>query len=333
MCKACFIIPYFGKFPVSFNIFLKTCGTNSDFDWLIITDDRTPYPYPGNVHVKHMEFSDFVNRVQSCFDFPISLYRAYKICDFRAAFGEIFAEELHDYLFWGHCDTDQYFGSISSFITDDILSSYDKILCLGHFTLFRNVPHINQMYRIKDNTYDQDYQDVFSFQGHWIFDEWPTVPRTSINRIFKQEKVKTYCNASCFCDLIPFKSCFRRTLFDYHTETWTPDSVKNEVYVWQNGELMRYWLENGILRYEPILYVHIRQRKMNVSEYCTSKNCFLIKPNKFISFDQIDDNVIKKQLTQTNQRRLFHPDEIGRKLHSVSSFLRLVYRRILRILN
>ena len=132
MKKACFIIPYFGKLPETFPVYLRTCAENPDYDWLIVTDDRAAYDYPENVHVSYTSFDAFVERVQSHFDFPIALKRPYKICDFRAAFGEIFAEELQGYRFWGHCDLDQYFGKISHFITDEVLDSYEKILCLGH---------------------------------------------------------------------------------------------------------------------------------------------------------------------------------------------------------
>ena len=229
--KACFVIPYFGSFPSYFEIFLRTCATNEDFDWLIITDDHSTHPYPQNVHIQYSTFADFHAKVQMCFDFPIALPFAYKICDFRAAFGEIFAKELTGYRFWGHCDLDQYFGKISEFVTDEVLEKYDKILCLGHFTLFRNTPYINTLYRITDRTYGQGYREAFADGRHWIFDEWPTELRTSSNRIFKQEGVRTWLCPECFCDLQPFKSRFRRTLFDYHRETWTDDPVKNEVYI------------------------------------------------------------------------------------------------------
>lgn len=42
---------------------------------------------------------DFRNKIQSKFDFKISLERAYKICDFRPAYSYIFQEELEKYQF------------------------------------------------------------------------------------------------------------------------------------------------------------------------------------------------------------------------------------------
>ena len=160
MKKALFIIPYFGKFSNTFPYFLKTCALNPDFNWLIVTDDQFPYPFPENVAVQYTQFDKFVQKVQSFFDFPIAIPKPYKICDYRAAFGVIFADELADYQFWGHCDTDQFFGKINHFITDDILTQYDKILCLGHFSLFRNCPRINNLYLQTDQKTGQNFQDI-----------------------------------------------------------------------------------------------------------------------------------------------------------------------------
>lgn len=330
MNRACFVIPYFGKLPNNFGVFLKTCGGNPEFDWLIITDDNGAYPYPENVHVKIMQFEDFVARVQSSFDFEISLKRPYKICDFRAAFGTIFAEELKEYSFWGHCDTDEYFGNIGTFISDEVLKQYDKILCLGHFTLFRNIPAINSMYLEEDEKYHQSYKDAFTSGAHWIFDEWPE-GRTSINRIFKQQNVKTFYKSECFCDLIPFKSCFRRTLFNQNQENWTLDSVKNEVYLWEKGQLYRCWKVHGSLQKEKILYVHIRQRAICLDDFDASQDSFLVVPNRIISKSSFSDNEILKYLGKASLRNIYRPDEVSRMVHNIKVFIVLVAKRIKRL--
>ena len=51
MKSICYVVPYFGKFPVSFPLWLVSCGANPTVDWLIFTDDTTPYDYPQNVKV------------------------------------------------------------------------------------------------------------------------------------------------------------------------------------------------------------------------------------------------------------------------------------------
>lgn len=332
MKNACFIIPYFGRFPQNFDVFLRTCASNLDFDWMIITDDHSYHSYPANVHIKYSTFYEFQLRVQSNFDFKIELPYPYKICDFRAAFGEIFAEELKDYRFWGHCDLDQYFGTIRNFVTDDVLASYDKILCLGHFTLFRNTSYINTLYRTKDIHYGQSYKDAFSDNQHWIFDEWPTAKHTSSNRIFKQEGIRTWLCPNAFCDLQPFQSRFHRTLFDFDTETWTDDTVKSEVFTWDNGKLLRCFVKKGQLHQQEILYVHIRQRKMSMAAYDPEKGSILIVPNSFFSAAHFSTDDILCALQKVNCRAIFRPDECNRKWVVLCSMAKAGFQKIQRLL-
>lgn len=326
--KACFIIPYFGKLPSTFPVYLRTCAQNPDFDWLIITNDRTEYDYPANVHCSYTTFDDFVDRVQFCFDFPIALKRPYKICDFRAAFGVIFAEELRNYRFWGHCDLDQYFGKIDHFITDEVLESYDKILCLGHFTLFRNVAKINEMYKIPDKKCDQSYKDAFSQEKHWIFDEWPA-GNTCINRIMKQENVKTFYYHDAFCDLVPFVSRFQRYIFDHETEDWVVENIDHSVFLWQNGELFACHKDkNGEILRREILYVHIRQRKMDCTDCDLMQEIMCIYPNRICSLAKADNQVVSKILRRSVRRSLLYPDEMARKMVMLRGYVNAALRRV-----
>ena len=60
MKTICYIIPYFGKLPKNFALYLLGCAQNPTIDWKILTDDRTPYEFPTNVHV-NMEKSSQKN--------------------------------------------------------------------------------------------------------------------------------------------------------------------------------------------------------------------------------------------------------------------------------
>jgi len=78
--------------------------------------------------------------------------RGYKICDYKPAFGVLFDDYLTDFDFWGHCDIDIIWGDIRSYATDAILSEHDifstrKGRMSGHFSLFRNDPVINGLFR------------------------------------------------------------------------------------------------------------------------------------------------------------------------------------------
>ena len=67
----CFIVPFFGKLPLTMPYFLKTCEFNLNYNWIIFTDDRTPYSYPMNVQVKYCSFDDIVALCNDKFDYEI----------------------------------------------------------------------------------------------------------------------------------------------------------------------------------------------------------------------------------------------------------------------
>ena len=95
---------------------------------------------PGNLKVISTTFDALRHRIQSHFDFKICLPQAYKLCDFKPCYGEVFADFIKEYDFWGYTDMDMVYGDIRHFITEKLLVSYDRILSLGHFSLFRNHP-------------------------------------------------------------------------------------------------------------------------------------------------------------------------------------------------
>ena len=43
MKSICYIVPYFGKLPSNFQIWLQTCSKNETIDLMIFTDDKTEY--------------------------------------------------------------------------------------------------------------------------------------------------------------------------------------------------------------------------------------------------------------------------------------------------
>jgi hypothetical protein len=85
--RVAYIVPYFGKFPKYFPIWLKSCEMNPTIDWLIFTDDKTSYQYPNSVKVQYISFDKLKSRIQKLFDFEIGLETPYRLCDFRVAFG------------------------------------------------------------------------------------------------------------------------------------------------------------------------------------------------------------------------------------------------------
>lgn len=84
-----------------------------------------------------------------------------KIHDYRPCFGELYADELDGYDWWGHTDYDVVYGRVPAFYPDDALAgcdvqtdnSYDY-LC-GPWTLYRNTPEVASLFRNHEGWRDQ----------------------------------------------------------------------------------------------------------------------------------------------------------------------------------
>lgn len=287
MKKCCFIVAYFGKLPNYFQLFLKTCSYNKNFNWLLFTDDNTDFDYPENVEKIQISFEELHDIVQSKFDFHIKLNKAYKLCDFKPAYGYIFEEYISDYMFWGHCDIDMLIGNLDNFITDDILLKYDKIFALGHMVLYKNSFENNRIFM---NNIDNQcwYKESFTNSEVTIFDE-PYKNSTNINEIFKA----TGCSVldedwSINFKVIPTK--FVKTTYVAEKRDFIDDSLE-ALYVWDNGKILRYTLVNGILECEEYMYAHLQERNMKFIPKILKCDRFKIVPNSFLDLEVDHINV------------------------------------------
>ena len=130
-------MPYFGRFPSYFPLYLKSCAANHTITWLLITDQTLKeIIIPDNFIVKNSTFYDIQNKAEGLFgkapDTP------YALCKYRVVYHELFKENISGFDFWGFCDCDLIFGNLRYFITDEVLDKYDKISWRGHLTLFKN---------------------------------------------------------------------------------------------------------------------------------------------------------------------------------------------------
>ena len=163
------IIPYFGKFPNYFQLFLNSCVCNRTIVWTIITDNTESYMYPSNVKKVHMSFEDVQQLIRSKFDFELAINSVHKLCEFKPAYGFIFDDFVKGYDFWGYGDLDLIYGDIRSFLSEKILS-YDKIFTLGHFSLIKNTYEINRLF-MKPLEETKLYRIAFSSDDNYNFDE------------------------------------------------------------------------------------------------------------------------------------------------------------------
>lgn len=293
MYKLALIIPYFGKFNNYFEFWRTSAEHNPSVDFLIFTD-------------QHIKSSQNIKVVQSTITSINELIRTklekylhsvkeltlvnrggvipYKLCDFKPLYGLIFEDYLKDYDYWGHCDVDLIFGDIRQFLTDDVLSQHKRILSRGHFSLYRNEPDCN-LFFLRSKNYDErmpDYRKVYSNLRPYAFDEW-----SGLSRIWKEQCPEQLYNEIIFDDINclhkDFLSCQKREM----------DSGRSHfLFAYDHGTLLRYYLEGSHLCSEPTMYVHFQKRSMNLAT--ADKEQYLIVPNKFISFTQPNEKMLKK---------------------------------------
>jgi hypothetical protein len=269
--KICFIVPYFGKFPNYFQLWLYSCAANPNIDWFLVTDNNENYSYPNNVKFISMRFDDLIRKIDTLYDFDIQIKSAYKLTDFKPAYGEIFYELTRTYNYWGHCDVDLIFGNIEKLLKEKLLLGYDKILTRGHFSLYRNTTYINNLYKKNDT-----YVKIFSDPSYFSFDEWSL---GGINSIFSESGAKIY-------DEILFSDVYDGAFLFYPRQHMVEKGTKeNSIFIWNKFGLNRYYQTNHDIQKEEVLYVHLQKRKMSLELTPQLSECFVVVPNYFATIE------------------------------------------------
>ena len=280
-----YIIPYFGKLPKSIDMWLLSCKMNPTVDWLVFTDDKSEHDYPKNVKVKYCTFDEFKQRIQNNYDFKVNIYKPWKLCEFKPTYGEIFAEEIKGYDFWGHCDMDLIWGDIRKFVTDDMLEKYDKIGFQGHSTLYRNTLENNTRYRSEIPGLIS-YKEAFASDRGHCFDE------VTITEIFDKLGLNQYTETN-FAHL----SAFSNSFYLIHLDKSEDYKNNRQIIVWKNGKIFRYYNHNGkMYSDDEFMYFHtfMRPIKYQIDKY--DENCVYIAYPDVIK--RIDENKITYKFIQ-----------------------------------
>lgn len=198
MKKIKIIIPYFGSLPQFFSFFLLTAKRNKNIDFLIYMDqkvDQFVLLNARNIEFVRLSFDDFRDKVQSKFDFKISLKTPYKLCDYKVAYGFIFEEELKEYDYWGFCDTDVLLGDIYQFLEEHSFfeNDYARYGLLGHLQIFKNSREVNRVFMSGQGSYYRlDYHNVYTSEQNFIFDEAEGIQKLFEKSNFKQLQDKFF---------------------------------------------------------------------------------------------------------------------------------------------
>lgn len=299
----CIVSCYFGKFPVYFKLWLKSCSYNPTVDFLIYTDCDYSEELPSNVSIKKITLKEIKNRATEVVGFPVSLEKAYRLCDYKPLFGEIFKSDLKKYNFWGYCDLDIIIGNIRKYITDDLLNKYDKINRWGHLSFLRNTEECNGRYKLDSARYG--YKEVLTHTRDFGFDEYDY---TSIYQ--KYGFPMFILPEQMYADI---RARYKRFCVG------GKDDYKEQIFYWENGSVYRaYWDKDGQLKKNEYLYIHFKKRgalPVHFEESIDTVNSFYITNSGFYPRE---DEITKEIVNTYNP----YPGRIHEKCEDINYRLR-----------
>lgn len=281
--KCVLILPYFGKFNNYFSLFLRSCGMNPDFDWLILTDCKENYEYPGNVRVVPMTLDIVKQRAEEKFGFKVCLKSPYKLCDYKPAYGFLFEDFIEGYAYWGHCDCDLIFGHMSKFLDPLFSQSYDKIFAAGHLTLYRNEYENNRRF-MKEYKGHYIYKEAFTTDTIYVLDE--DMRENNVHRLFLQDCAKVYQD-DLSMNVSTTSHRIQRSSFNPQLHTFTVAGGKIARYYWDNGKIVECSYLNNSINYKDYLYMHLQARKMRIKGDLVTAELFEILPDRFVQRNRL----------------------------------------------
>ncbi|WP_298392033.1 DUF6625 family protein [Flavobacterium sp.] len=265
------IIPYFGKLPSWFNLFLISASKTKIVTFILFTDDETKFNYPINFNVNYCSFADLSKMFKKTLGQSIYLENPYKICDYRPAFGKVFKDYIGEFSFWGHCDIDIIFGDIDKYLLNANYQNFDRTFTYGHFSIYSNTDKINNAFTIKLNHipkfFDINYVKKTSYPCN--FDE------VGMNVIIKESGFsffeKSYC-ANVNSNFIKYR--LGSGVYEY------PSFL---AYV--GSSVYEFKLVEGEYETKEFMYFHLQNRgEINSEEKIT--NDFVISHKGFFSFNK-----------------------------------------------
>lgn len=277
MNKIVIVSPYFGDFPRTIELTFHTMERNENIDWIIFSDNKQYVGKYSNIKFVYMTLEDMRKLIN--LKFGTNLSTAYKLCDYRPAYGVIFEKYVKEYDFWGYCDLDVIFGNLDSFFAEEKLKTFDKIYDLGHLSLYKNNKDVTNAF-MGNSQYIVPYKDIFNHKYNCIFDENYNETNRGINQVLQRQGFKVYVERSEIADIdIKYKN------FHIHN---------------RNGEFDFYFqYKNGVLKLkrftnksfeQNVAYAHYQQRK-NIPVLVENIDSFISAPKGFVDDDKLSKDL------------------------------------------
>lgn len=227
------LILYFGKFPWYFPFFVHSCRYNPDIDFFIVTDNKNiGTEIPANIFIIHRTFEETIKLIDDKLQLQTGIEDAYKLCDFKPAYGVLFSDLVAGYDFWGHSDIDIVFGNIRGFITEEVLNDYDIIsvrpeFISGFFALYRNSEKISNLFK-----QSKDYKSVFRSRNYMGLDECSLLCQPLTDGAILSELPAAIDSMTHVVKRLD-EAGKLKAYFNYHVVESTPGKLR-----WDNGQLI-----------------------------------------------------------------------------------------------
>lgn len=270
--SVCIIGTYFGPFPTWISVWLASIKNNPTIDFLVVTDQKDfNHPEIPNLYVKYMTLREFKENVEEKVGFKVKLETPYKVCDYKEIYGLVLHDDIKQYDYWGECDFDLVWGDLRSFFTKYDLAAYDKFLNRGHLTLYKNTTEVNERYRLSGGKFGS-YKEVFRSNLSWAFDE-----TMGIDSIYKKHGFP-YFDEFVYADINPNYKDIR--MVERPGEYC--HNYDQQIFYYHDGKVLRDFVENGQIKTDELMYIHLQKRKMLKPEFNPKKHDFYITNGRFI---------------------------------------------------
>jgi hypothetical protein len=262
---------------------------------MFFTDCGRPSVTYENTHFIDFTLDDFSRLAKKRIGLDLQFRNPYKLCDLKPAYGDIFAEYIKAYDFWGYGDIDLIYGNLNSYLIEgllknfDILSNHPKFIT-GHLCILRNSPEIVSLYK-ENGVYKEVFQDPY-YTG---FDEQLLKRKINLEagqlqttmRVHLQKHIRNFSWTSSLSGMVPgvlkrrisrrigtvvkdFTSIVRHHaevegIRVIHVRTFQSDlmlekrGIRNWSIYWDKGRLISSFNREGIL------YFHFIMSKLNQS--------------------------------------------------------------------
>jgi len=264
------VIPYFGKLPSWFNLFLLSASKTQKIDFILFTDDITYFDYPANFKVHILSFQEFQ---QIFYDKLGNIYLGYpyKICEYKPCYGYVLGKYLSEYKFWGHCDIDLIFGDIDRYLDKIPLDDYDRVFTYGHLSIYRNNEKVNSAFKLELGA---EFPKIMRFSAVSQMTYICNFDEVGINVIMKEFGFKI----------------FDKSFFGNVNENFKKYRINSGVYdyptilIYDGNKIFELKKKELEVEHNELIYIHFQNRK-KINIDTSISNDFILSDEGFVRYD------------------------------------------------